>query len=230
MRRRGRTRRQRRAARRRPGPTRPRRARCGRGRCGWRGTGAGGWAGGPGHEGRLLHGPGRVRAARSSLPAASQAGRRPAARLRRPRALPPQRPLPLPVPVPSRPAPPSPANPPPPCQVYERAFRSLREGQPDAKEEAVMLLEAWREFERGCRAFRWGWGRGARRRRGGKGLAGADAGPAMGSYHTIPYHTIPYHTDTIPYHTDTIPYHTIPYHTIPYHTIPYHTIPYHAIP
>lgn len=34
--------------------------------------------------------------------------------------------------------------------VYERAFRSLREGQPDAKEEAVMLLEAWREFEAGC--------------------------------------------------------------------------------
>ncbi|GBF94687.1 hypothetical protein Rsub_07423 [Raphidocelis subcapitata] len=38
--------------------------------------------------------------------------------------------------------------------VYERAFRSLREGQPDAKEEAVMLLEAWREFEQGCAAFR----------------------------------------------------------------------------
>ncbi|GMH39793.1 hypothetical protein BSKO_07691 [Bryopsis sp. KO-2023] len=33
-------------------------------------------------------------------------------------------------------------------QVYERAFRSLRESQPDAKEEAVMLLEAWREFEK----------------------------------------------------------------------------------
>ena len=31
--------------------------------------------------------------------------------------------------------------------VYERAFRSLRENQPDAKEEAVMLLEAWRTFE-----------------------------------------------------------------------------------
>ncbi|DBA78970.1 hypothetical protein WJX77_006390 [Trebouxia sp. C0004] len=31
--------------------------------------------------------------------------------------------------------------------VYERAFRSLRENQPDAKEEAVMLLEAWRAFE-----------------------------------------------------------------------------------
>ena len=33
------------------------------------------------------------------------------------------------------------------CSVYERAFRSLREHQPDAKEEAVMLLEAWRAFE-----------------------------------------------------------------------------------
>lgn len=31
--------------------------------------------------------------------------------------------------------------------VYERAFRSLRDNQPDAKEEAVMLLEAWRSFE-----------------------------------------------------------------------------------
>ncbi|GAB4816800.1 hypothetical protein N2152v2_003846 [Parachlorella kessleri] len=35
-------------------------------------------------------------------------------------------------------------------RVYERALRALREGQPDAKEEAVMLLEAWREFEAGC--------------------------------------------------------------------------------
>ena len=32
--------------------------------------------------------------------------------------------------------------------VYERAYRSLREDQPDAKEEAVMLLEAWRNLER----------------------------------------------------------------------------------
>jgi crooked neck len=31
--------------------------------------------------------------------------------------------------------------------VYERAFRGLREGQPDAKQEALMLLEAWRDFE-----------------------------------------------------------------------------------
>lgn len=31
--------------------------------------------------------------------------------------------------------------------VYERAFRNLRQEQPDAKEEAVMLLEAWRAFE-----------------------------------------------------------------------------------
>eukprot|EP00899_Mesostigma_viride_P028523 jgi/Mesvir1/8856/Mv02752-RA.1 len=31
--------------------------------------------------------------------------------------------------------------------VYGRAFRSLRETAPDAKEERVMLLEAWREFE-----------------------------------------------------------------------------------
>ena len=33
------------------------------------------------------------------------------------------------------------------CSVYERAFRNLRQQQPDAKEEAVMLLEAWRAFE-----------------------------------------------------------------------------------
>lgn len=33
------------------------------------------------------------------------------------------------------------------CRVYERAYQSLRETQPDAKEEAVMLLEAWRAFE-----------------------------------------------------------------------------------
>jgi len=31
--------------------------------------------------------------------------------------------------------------------VYERAFTSLRDLQPDAKEEAVMLLEAWRSAE-----------------------------------------------------------------------------------
>ena len=31
--------------------------------------------------------------------------------------------------------------------VYERALRSLKETQPDAKEERVMLLEAWRAFE-----------------------------------------------------------------------------------
>ncbi|CAD7695161.1 unnamed protein product [Ostreobium quekettii] len=32
-------------------------------------------------------------------------------------------------------------------KVYERAFQCLRELQPDAKEEAVLLLEAWRAFE-----------------------------------------------------------------------------------
>ena len=31
--------------------------------------------------------------------------------------------------------------------VYERAFNNLRDTQPDAKEEAVMLLEAWQRFE-----------------------------------------------------------------------------------
>mmetsp|Transcript_35189 Transcript_35189/g.67252 ORF Transcript_35189/g.67252 Transcript_35189/m.67252 type:complete len:729 (-) Transcript_35189:192-2378(-) len=31
--------------------------------------------------------------------------------------------------------------------VFERAYRSLKETQPDAKEERVMLLEAWRAFE-----------------------------------------------------------------------------------
>jgi crooked neck len=34
--------------------------------------------------------------------------------------------------------------------VYERAFRALRESQPDAKEEAVAALEAWRAFEAGA--------------------------------------------------------------------------------
>lgn len=33
------------------------------------------------------------------------------------------------------------------CSVYERGYRSLRETTPDAKEEAMMLLEAWRAFE-----------------------------------------------------------------------------------
>jgi crooked neck len=31
--------------------------------------------------------------------------------------------------------------------VYQRAYRSMRENQPDSKEEAVMLLEAWKAFE-----------------------------------------------------------------------------------
>ena len=35
-------------------------------------------------------------------------------------------------------------------RVYERALRGLRESQPNAKEEAVMLLEAWRAFESAC--------------------------------------------------------------------------------
>ena len=34
--------------------------------------------------------------------------------------------------------------------VYEKGFKALRELQPDAKEEALMLLEAWREFEKGA--------------------------------------------------------------------------------
>ena len=33
--------------------------------------------------------------------------------------------------------------------VFQRAYRSLRESAPDDKEEAVMLLEAWKEFESG---------------------------------------------------------------------------------
>eukprot|EP00967_Tisochrysis_lutea_P031724 scaffold37472_cov22-Tisochrysis_lutea.AAC.2 len=32
--------------------------------------------------------------------------------------------------------------------VYSRAFKSIREGQPDAKEEAQMVLESWKQFER----------------------------------------------------------------------------------
>ena len=35
-------------------------------------------------------------------------------------------------------------------EVYERALSSLKETQPDAKEERVMLLEAWRAFEAGA--------------------------------------------------------------------------------
>ena len=31
--------------------------------------------------------------------------------------------------------------------AYERALRTLRDGQPDAKEEALMLLQAWLDFE-----------------------------------------------------------------------------------
>ena len=34
--------------------------------------------------------------------------------------------------------------------VYERAYRSLRADAPDAKEEAVLLLDAWRAFEAGA--------------------------------------------------------------------------------
>lgn len=33
------------------------------------------------------------------------------------------------------------------CSVYKRAFGALREGKPDEKEEAVMVLEAWRGLE-----------------------------------------------------------------------------------
>ncbi len=33
------------------------------------------------------------------------------------------------------------------CSVYQRAFTKLREGKPDEKEEAVMVLEAWRGLE-----------------------------------------------------------------------------------
>jgi len=35
--------------------------------------------------------------------------------------------------------------------VYGRSYRALREGAPEAKEEAVMLLDAWLAFERSCR-------------------------------------------------------------------------------
>ena len=36
--------------------------------------------------------------------------------------------------------------------VYERALRRLRATQPDAKEDAVMLLQAWLAFEKStCR-------------------------------------------------------------------------------
>lgn len=38
--------------------------------------------------------------------------------------------------------------------VYERAYRSMRETQPDAKEEALALLEAWKDFESEAKS-RW---------------------------------------------------------------------------
>lgn len=34
--------------------------------------------------------------------------------------------------------------------VYERAFTEMRAEQAAAKEEALMLLEAWRDFESTC--------------------------------------------------------------------------------
>merc|ERR1712118_449330 len=34
--------------------------------------------------------------------------------------------------------------------VYKRGFKSLREQMPESKEEAVMILEAWYEFEKKC--------------------------------------------------------------------------------
>ena len=53
-------------------------------------------------------------------------------------------------------------------RVYERAFRGLRDSQPDAKEEAVMLLESWRAFESSCTSrWVWGWHGGCGRGRGG---------------------------------------------------------------
>ncbi len=38
--------------------------------------------------------------------------------------------------------------------VYSRAYRSLRDTQPGAREEAVMLLEGWKEFEAGQTSWR----------------------------------------------------------------------------
>ena len=34
-------------------------------------------------------------------------------------------------------------------EVYKKAYKSLREHQADSKEEALMLLEQWKEFESG---------------------------------------------------------------------------------
>lgn len=36
--------------------------------------------------------------------------------------------------------------------VYQRAFKRMREEEPDAKAEAALLLEEWIKFEKGCRA------------------------------------------------------------------------------
>lgn len=47
--------------------------------------------------------------------------------------------------------------------VYERAYQCLRNDQPDAKEEAVMLLEAWRAFEQRAAARQEEGGDGAAR-------------------------------------------------------------------
>jgi crooked neck len=38
--------------------------------------------------------------------------------------------------------------------VFLRAYRSIRESQPDAKEEALMALEAWKDFEN-SQTWRW---------------------------------------------------------------------------
>lgn len=36
-------------------------------------------------------------------------------------------------------------------KVYQRAFKRMREEEPDAKAEAALLLEEWLKFEKGCR-------------------------------------------------------------------------------
>jgi hypothetical protein len=38
--------------------------------------------------------------------------------------------------------------------VFLRGYRSIRESQPDAKEEALMALEAWKDFEN-SQSWRW---------------------------------------------------------------------------
>lgn len=61
--------------------------------------------------------------------------------------------------------------------VYTRAFKSIRENQPDGKEEAQMVLEAWRDFEAG---LDWRWVGACGGRVGGRGSGSGGAATRSG--------------------------------------------------